>query len=35
MFRYKEKLEIKDSVSRVHELIEDLPEKQKLIIQLT
>ncbi|MDY7394028.1 RNA polymerase sigma factor [Aureibaculum sp. 2210JD6-5] len=27
-------LEIKDSVNKVHELIENLPEKQKLIIQL-
>jgi len=27
-------LELKDSVSKVHELIEALPEKQKLIIQL-
>ena len=27
-------IEIKDSVSRVHEFIEKLPEKQKLIIQL-
>ena len=27
-------IELKDSVSRVHELIETLPEKQKLIIQL-
>ncbi|RPD97986.1 RNA polymerase sigma factor [Aureibaculum marinum] len=27
-------LEIKDSVSKVHELIDSLPEKQKLIIQL-
>jgi len=28
------KLELEDSVSKVHELIENLPEKQKLIIQL-
>ena len=28
------KLELEDSVSKVHELIEGLPEKQKLIIQL-
>ena len=27
-------LELKDSVSKVHELIEKLPEKQKLVIQL-
>jgi len=27
-------IELKDSVARVHELIEELPEKQKLIIQL-
>jgi len=27
-------IELKDSVNRVHELIESLPEKQKLIIQL-
>ncbi|WP_117881154.1 RNA polymerase sigma factor [Aureibaculum luteum] len=27
-------IEVKDSVSKVHELIEKLPEKQKLIIQL-
>ena len=27
-------VELKDSVSKVHELIEDLPEQQKLIIQL-
>lgn len=27
-------LELKDSVSRVHELIEALPEKQKIVIQL-
>ncbi len=27
-------IELKDSVSRVHQLIEKLPEKQKLIIQL-
>lgn len=27
-------IELKDSVSRVHELIENLPEKQKMIIQL-
>ncbi|MEZ4841054.1 MAG: RNA polymerase sigma factor [Flavobacteriaceae bacterium] len=27
-------VELKDSVSRVHELIEQLPEKQKLVIQL-
>ncbi len=27
-------IELKDSVSRVHELIEALPEKQKMIIQL-
>lgn len=28
------KIELEDSVSKVHELIEGLPEKQKLIIQL-
>jgi len=27
-------IELKDSVSKVHELIEELPEKQKMIIQL-
>ena len=27
-------IELKDSVNRVHELIENLPEKQKMIIQL-
>lgn len=30
----EKKLELSDSISKIHELIEELPEKQKLIIQL-